>query len=164
MRVLGIDPGYGRMGVAVLERMDDKKGGEILLFSDCLETEAKQEFAERLGKLRRALLVLIKKWRPNMVALEKLFFTTNQKTAMQVAEVRGMIIALTQEKRLTLCEYTPLQIKIAVTGYGRASKTQVANMLHKLIKIEGGHKSNNKISDDEYDAIAIALTCLATIK
>src|SRR3989338_2811960 len=160
-RVLGIDPGYGRMGVAVLE--SSREGQVILLFSDCLETRVGEGFPVRLGELQIKLRELIKKWKPGQVALEKLYFATNQKTVMQVAETRGMVIALTQEFALTLHEYTPLQVKVGITGYGRASKFQVAEMLHKLIRLEA-KRNNRKFRDDEYDAIAVGVTDLSTRK
>ena len=173
MRVLGIDPGYGRMGVAVLAKSRPagspdpanagfrEDGKMVILYSDCLETSARDHFADRLGQLQNNLREIIKKWQPKRIAIEKLYFTSNQKTAMQVAEVRGMIIALTQEMKIKLREYTPLQVKTGVTGYGRATKSQMAQMLPKLIKFDN-KEVGKKLRDDEYDAIAIALTDIAT--
>ena len=155
MRVLGIDPGYGRMGIAVVEK---SKTGEVLLLSDCIETSKDLSFAERLGKLAGGFEKVCKKWRPSQVALEKLFFTKNQKTAMQVAEVRGMILHLCQKRALSVREYSPQQVKVAVTGSGSASKNQVANMVTRILAL----KKNLK-HDDEYDAIAIALTDIHTL-
>ena len=91
MIILGIDPGYERLGIAVLEK---KNGKENLLFSACLKTSAKIPFNERLFLLGKELEKIIKKWKPDIVATEKLFFTTNQKTAMHVSEIRGLIIYL----------------------------------------------------------------------
>jgi crossover junction endodeoxyribonuclease RuvC len=152
MRVLAIDPGFGRCGVAVLEKKDGK---EAVLFSECIETSAKLPFPERLGAVITECARVIKKERPQSVALEKLYFATNQKTAMQVAEVRGALIALAYQHGLKVSEYTPMQVKAAL-GYGKADKKQVAKMLHMLVHIEKPIHH-----DDEYDAIAVGVTHLA---
>jgi crossover junction endodeoxyribonuclease RuvC len=154
MRILAIDPGYGRCGVAVLERNDG--GKETLLYSDCIETSADAEFAERLGTVANECTRLSKKYKPDVVALEKLYFSTNQKTAMRVAEVRGALIQAATELDIPVFEYTPGEIKSAAGGYGGAGKQQVAKMLHSLVKIVKEIKN-----DDEYDAIAVGVTHLA---
>ncbi|MBI5140354.1 MAG: crossover junction endodeoxyribonuclease RuvC [Candidatus Vogelbacteria bacterium] len=157
MRVLGIDPGYERLGVAVLEKERDS---DALLFSDCLKTSPKLELSERIFTLGEEAKGLITKWKPDALAIEKLFFTTNQKTAMGVSEARGALIYIARSAKLKIFEYTPLQIKIAITGYGKADKNQVASMIKNLINLRG----KTKIIDDEYDAIAVALTCLASTR
>lgn len=153
MKVLAIDPGYGRCGVAVVEKSDGK---EVLLYSDCIETSAHSEFPERLGEIVAACARLIKTHAPDSIALEKLYLTRNQKTAMRVAEVRGALIALAAQSGVRVFEYTPGQVKSAAAGWGRADKTQVMKMLHALITIKKPIKR-----DDEYDAIAIGVTHLA---
>ncbi len=154
-RVIAIDPGYERLGVAVVERVSGK---EHLLYSDCLQTP-KGDFEQRLLKLGVAFTALIKEWQPQAFAIEKLFFATNQKTALGVAEVKGMLSYLAALHNLSYSEFTPLQVKVAVTSYGRADKKQVIDMLHRLVPI------TKKIRyDDEYDAIAIALTYLASVR
>lgn len=161
MKVLGIDPGYGRCGVAVVEKKGDSSTSlgvkkEILLYSDCIETDSKADFPARLSHVARECGRIIKTFAPNWVAMEKLYFSTNQKTAMQVAEVRGALIQVASEAGLAVAEYTPAQVKSAIASSGRADKKQIAAMLHMLMKIE------KKIAhDDEYDAIAIAVTHLA---
>ena len=154
MKVLAIDPGYDRMGIAVLEK---KEGKEYVLFSDTLESDRKMDFKERLYFLLQEVEKIIDKYSVNFFAIEKLFFNTNQKTATSVSEVRGALIYLALKKGLEVYEYTPLQIKVAITGYGRADKKQVLFMLEKLVKIEKKIKY-----DDEFDAIACALTFFAT--
>lgn len=153
-RVLGIDPGYERVGVAVVEK--DKNGKEILLYSDCLRTDKKLTHSKRLAIIADALQKLIKKYQPDTLATETLFFETNQKTAMRVAEARGAILVTGALLDLAVREFTPLQIKVAVTGDGRADKKQMISILPRLIKIP-----KKKMLDDEYDAIAVAITCLA---
>src|SRR6185503_19526843 len=98
---------------------------------------------------------VIEKEKPEQVSIEKLYFATNQKTAMQVAEVRGALIALAAQNHLPVSEYTPMQVKAAL-GYGRADKKQIAKMLHMLVKIDKPIKH-----DDEYDAIAVGVAHLA---
>lgn len=155
MKVLAVDPGYGRCGVAVLKK---ENGKEILIFSECIETSAKSTFPERLQEVISECARVMKEEKPQSVALEKLFFATNQKTAMQVAEVRGALISLASQNNLPVYEYTPMQVKSAL-GYGKADKKQVAKMLHMLVKIEKPIRH-----DDEYDAIAVGVTHLAHVR
>ena len=153
MRVLAIDPGFGRCGVAVLEK---ESGKETWIYSDCIETAAKTPFEERLGAVADECERLIVKFKPDALAMERLFFNSNQKTAMQVAEVRGAILHRAISAHLPVSEYTPGQIKSATTGSGRADKKQITQMIHMLLKIDKAIKY-----DDEYDAIAVGVTHLA---
>jgi crossover junction endodeoxyribonuclease RuvC len=153
MKVLAIDPGYGRCGVAVVEKVDGK---EKLLYSACIETSASTEFPERLAAVAKECGALLKKHAVQSLALEKLYITKNQKTAMRVAEVRGALIGAAAEAGVPVFEYTPGEVKSAAAGWGGADKAQVARMLHALMKIEKEIKY-----DDEYDAIAIGVTHLA---
>ena len=156
MIILGIDPGYERLGIALLEKnKGDKK--EKVLYSDCFKTSAKLSFAERLVFLGQEIEQLIKKYNPEILSIETLFFTNNQKTAMNVAEVRGTLIYIAKKSGLVIKEFTPQQVKVAVSGYGKGDKKHVADMVCKLVVIEKEIKH-----DDEYDAIAIALTAFAT--
>src|SRR5258708_7653716 len=131
MKVLGIDPGFGRCGVAVVEK---NAGKEMLLYSDCIETPAKSEFSARLLQVADECARLMRDHKPDCVAMEKLYFSNNQKTAMQVAEVRGALINCASGFGLTVSEYSPGEIKSAVASSGSADKKQVAQMLHMLIK------------------------------
>ena len=151
MRTLAIDPGYGRCGVAIIEKLAGKK--EVLVYSDCIETAKGDPFPDRLGAVITACKNLIDIYSPDSLAIEKLYFSNNQKTAMQVAEVRGALIGLASLCDIPVSEYTPGEIKSATTGYGGADKKQIAKMLHLLIVI-------NKVIrfDDEYDAIAVGIT------
>lgn len=152
-RILAFDPGYERLGVAVVQK---EKGKEVLLYSDCVRTSATLSFPERLGVLGSAVEALITKWQPTAVALEDIYFAKNAKTAMQVAEVRGMLSYLTISHHLALFQYTPLQVKVAMTGYGQSDKAAVTMMVQRLVAVPSGKKL-----DDEMDAIAVGLTCLA---
>jgi crossover junction endodeoxyribonuclease RuvC len=157
MRIFAIDPGFERVGIAIIEKTSLKK--DILIYSDCFKTSAKIPFCERLKNIGVELEKVIKKYKPIALAIEKLYFTTNQKTVMGVSEARGVMVYTASKNGLAVFEYTPPQIKIAVTGYGKASKEMVMSMVPKLIDIDKKIKS-----DDELDAIAIGLTCLACEK
>ncbi len=157
IRVLGVDPGYERLGVAIVEK--DVKGKETLLFSNCIRTSKTLPHHERLSIIARELGNLVEIYVPNILATETLFFEHNQKSAMKVSEARGVIIVSGSIRGLKICEYTPLQIKVATTGDGRADKKQMMRMIPLLIQFP-----DRKMLDDEYDAIAIALTCLASEK
>jgi len=154
MKILAIDPGFERVGIAVIERSPQQK--DTLLYSECFKTKASFPFHERLSLIGTHLESVIKKYKPKALAIEKLYFTTNQKTVMGVAEARGVIIYTASRNGLLIFEYTPPQIKVAVTGYGKADKNMVISMVPKLI-----HMEKSSTSDDELDAIAIGLTCLA---
>jgi crossover junction endodeoxyribonuclease RuvC len=131
--VIGIDPGFDRVGIAIIEKEKNKK--EILIFSTCIKTKRTDSFEKRLLVVGEAVSFYIKKYKPSELAIEKLFFTTNQKTAMGVSEARGVCVYLGIKNKLILGEYTPLQIKMAITGYGRADKKDLPFMLEKLIFI-----------------------------
>jgi len=155
MIILGIDPGYERLGIAIVSKNEEEK--ETLLFSECFKTSPKTPHNERLSELGQNLEKVIEKYRPEVLAIETLFFNSNQKTAMYVSEARGTILFVATKIGLTVSEYGPGQIKAAVTGYGRGDKNAVIKMIPLLIKI------NKEIKhDDEYDAIAVALTHLAS--
>lgn len=153
MRVLSIDPGYGRCGMAVLERSGVK---DSLLFSTCVETPANTAFDERLRIIVGECERLVAEYQPAALAMERLYFNVNQKTAMQVAEVRGALLAVAAQHSLPVAEYTPGQVKSAAAGWGGADKEQVARMLRTLLGIRHAIKH-----DDEYDAIAVGVTHLA---
>ena len=153
MRVLAIDPGFGRCGVAVLE---GEGGNAKLLFSDCIETEANSDFSLRLLEVGKTVSLLIDTHNPDTIAIEELYFSSNQKTVFHVAEVRGMLMYLAVSRSIALVEYNPLTVKVALTGYGRATKGQVTKMVETVLKLE-----SKKRKDDEYDAIALGITAIA---
>lgn len=153
MRVIGIDPGYDRMGVAVVEY---KNGKEQLVYSTCLETDRSLNLNQRLYELGNDFLAILKKFKPDTAAIETLFFNQNQKTAIGVAASRGVITYLAQQEGCQVYEFGPQEIKVAITGYGKSDKAAVLSMLEQLIK-----PLPKNALDDEYDAIAVSITCLA---
>ena len=151
MIIIALDPGYDRCGVAVIERAST--GKETLLESACIITSKEDVFEQRLLSLTNEFRSYIEKHTPDVCVLETLFFAKNQKTAMHVAEARGALILTVTQCNIKLHEFTPKQVKIAVTGDGAATKQQVMMMLPRLISIE-----KDIAYDDEYDAIAVGLT------
>ena len=156
--ILAIDPGFDRIGLAVMKLERDKPK---LLFSECFKTDSKEARPERLFSIGRRVKEVIKKWRPEALAVETLFFNTNTTSAIGVAEARGIIIYEARSAGMEIFEYGPQTIKIAVTGYGKADKIQMANMVKKLINLP---ERSSKRLDDEVDAIALGITHLATKK
>ncbi len=155
MKLLAIDPGYERLGIAVMEK--PARGREVLLYSDCFRTSAKLPFSERLSMIGGEIARLIKEFKPEALALETLFFSTSKTTAMRVAEARGVIVYEAARHDIAVKEFGPGEIKAAIGSDGRADKKQIMAMLPRLITIEKPIKH-----DDEYDAIAVGLTFFAT--
>ncbi len=155
-KIIGIDPGYDRCGVAVIEGTFSKP---VLVFSCCIETDKKKTFPERIEFIFNTLNKIIKEYSPQHGSIEDIFMTTNQKTVVKVAEARGICLLSMQINKLLIGEYTPLQIKTSLTSYGKADKKQVDFIVRKILKLEK-EDGNKKVLDDEIDAIAIALTYL----
>ncbi len=150
MRILGIDPGIGRLGWAIL----DARGSMLEARNfGCIETGSKTPVEQRLLQVHNKLTEIIKTHKPEVLVLEDLFFGDNAKTAFSVGQARGVVLLCAGEHKLQVASYTPLQVKVAITGYGRADKAQIAKMVKILLKI----KTMPKL-DDTVDALAIALT------
>ena len=150
MRILGIDPGIGRVGWGVIE----VQGSMLKLKSyGCIETEPSMSDEKRLEKLFNEISNIIKTEKPEEASIEELFFNTNAKTALVVGQARGVLLLAVSQKNIPIATYTPLQVKIALTGYGRAEKNQVGQMVKTILKLDKIPKP-----DDAADALAIALT------
>lgn len=147
MVILGIDPGTVRVGYAVLETSGKIKVAECGLIS----VKSKDK-TERLAEIARKIKDIIHKWKVDALSIEELFFFKNAKTAISVAEARGAIILTAVEAGLKVYEYTPLEVKQGVTGFGGADKKQVEKMVRLITKLE-----TPRLADDTTDAIAIAL-------
>jgi crossover junction endodeoxyribonuclease RuvC len=162
MRVIGIDPGYDRVGIAIVNKPEKSSHSshsekEILIYSECFTTSAADDIYKRLLQVGQHIGAIIAKYKPNVLAMETLFITKNQKTAMHVSEARGIIAYEAGSHSLPIFEFSPPQIKAAITGDGRCDKKAIIKMIPLLIEI-----SDKKMNDDEYDAIAVALTCIAS--
>ena len=153
MKILGIDPGYDRVGIAVIEK---SKSGDVLLHSECFTTNAKSNYYERLEKIDARICKILDEFEPDVLSIETLFISKNQKTGMRVAEARGVIAVAAAKRGVEIFEYSPPEIKAAITSDGRSDKAQIIKMIPLLVKMKPG-----KRHDDEYDAIAAALTCSA---
>lgn len=151
MRVLAIDPGYDRMGMAVLEGDPSRP---TVVWSECVIPK-KGVAAVRLGVIFEAVEKAIKKYKPDTLALETLFFSKNVTTAIGVAEARGAVLSAAGLAKLPVIECSPQQVKLAVTGYGAADKKAVEHMVPKLVTL-----SKKKRLDDEFDAIALGIAAL----
>lgn len=150
MRILGIDPGIGRTGWGVIE----VQGAKLKVQSyGCIETPVGMDMEKRLQALYEQLTTIIKAEEPDALGIEDLFFNTNAKTALVVGQARGVVLLTASQNNLSLGVYTPLQVKIAVTGYGRAEKGQVGQMVKTILKLDKIPKP-----DDTADALAIAIT------
>lgn len=157
-RILGIDPGFGRVGYGIIEQVNvrdlpHRQAGWQAVGFGCIETSPKKSFVDRLAEIHNELEKIIKKYQPSRLAVEQIFYFKNAKTVIEVAQARGVIILTGVENNLPIDEFTPLQVKQAVTGYGRAEKGQ----LQKIMAVILGIKEKIK-SDDAADALAIALT------
>lgn len=149
MIVLGIDPGYAIVGYGVVEYNNNHFRA---IEYGAVTTEAHTPFNERIEKIYDGVSTLIAKYSPAALAVEKLFFNTNQKTAIDVAQARGAIVLAAQKAGVKIFEYTPLQVKQSVVGYGRAEKKQVQEMTRLMLNLDKIPKP-----DDAADALAMAI-------
>lgn len=149
MVILGIDPGYAIVGWGVIEYVGSRF--KVLGYGS-VETEAHTPTEERLVKINEGIRQLVERYHPDVMAVEELFFNTNITTGIKVAEARGVIIMKACSMGVKIAEYTPLQVKQAVVGYGRAEKKQVISMVTMLLGLEKPPKP-----DDTADALAIAV-------
>jgi len=150
--ILGLDPGFGRTGYAVLSGNKDHPS---LKAFGLIETFPRSSQSIRLTEIITEVSKLIKKHHPTLVAMEKVFFAANTKTALKVGEARGALLVAIEQQHLPILEYTPPQVKLSVTGDGRADKRQIQKMLQIIFKQAQPIKS-----DDAADAVAIALCAL----
>lgn len=151
MRSLAIDPGYDRLGIAVFEKT-------TLIHSECF-TPPKGDVPERLLAVALKVEELIQTYKPSSLAIESLFFNKNQKTAIHVAEARGAITVAAMRNGVSVHEYSPQAVKIAVTGSGNAAKDGVIRMVERLVTLP-----KQKRLDDEYDAIALGIAHTSTLR
>ena len=152
MRILGIDPGTGRTGYGVLDE-------KVHVAHGCIETDKEKTAEQRLYDIERELLLLMKDYNPDVMAIEMLFFFKNNKTVIAVAEARGVALLVAAKKGLPVHNFSPLQVKMTITGYGRADKKQIQKMVAETLSLPEIPKS-----DDAADALAIALTCSFFLK
>ncbi len=149
MRILGIDPGIQITGYCLLNYENDQF--EVIT-SGSVQTDKNKKEADRLLEISKDINELAKALKPDVASIEKLFFFKNQKTIIPVAQARGVILSALAENNIEIFEYTPIQVKLTLTGHGRATKDEVKNMVERFVTI-----SPNTKLDDTIDAIAIAI-------
>jgi crossover junction endodeoxyribonuclease RuvC len=157
MKIIAIDPGYDRVGIAIIEKTTNQQ--EIVVFSTCIITDRKKELYERFEQIRVIIAETIAVYRPELLVMEELYFARNTTTALRVAESRGIISSEALRAGIPVHEIHPNHVKIAITGQGNATKDAILWMLPKLVTID----TNGKL-DDELDAIAIGVAYLAQVK
>ncbi|MBI4089298.1 MAG: crossover junction endodeoxyribonuclease RuvC [Candidatus Levybacteria bacterium] len=158
MVILGIDPGIGRMGWGIIEKIQNShfaaRRAEFRIQNyGCVETKSDLAIEDRLRTVYEKITEIVKEYKPDVLAIEELFFNTNAKTAFIVGEARGVVLLAASQKKLSVAVYTPLQVKTSITGYGRAEKAQIGQMVKVLLKLKEIPKP-----DDVSDALAVALT------
>ncbi|MDI6783100.1 MAG: crossover junction endodeoxyribonuclease RuvC [bacterium] len=149
MRILGIDPGFARLGFGVIEQQNNQIR---MVDFGCIQTTAQRSFPQRLYQIHQELTDILVKYSPDVVVVEELFFSKNVKTAIQVGQVRGVVILTAVQNGIEVKEYTPLQVKLSVVGYGRATKDQIQKMVKGLLRLPQIPKP-----DDAADALAVAI-------
>ena len=149
MRILGIDPGYAIVGYGILDYSANRF--EVVGFG-AITTAADMSFTKRLEVIYNDMCRILDLYKPDEMGIEKLFFNTNQKTGIDVAQARGVLMLTAQLEQIPVSEYTPLQVKQAVVGYGRAEKKQVMELTRRILKLQKIPKP-----DDAADALAIAI-------
>lgn len=150
MVILGVDPGTARLGWGIVKT---ESGQQTVGSYGCIETKKTQSDSVRLEQIFKKFIQLLKKLKPDAVAIEDIFFFKNQKTIIQVAQARGVILLASAQQNTLTYSYSPPQIKLAVTGYGKADKRQVQHMTKSILKLKDIPKP-----DDTADALAVALT------
>lgn len=153
MNLLAIDPGYDRCGVAVVDTTTKQ-----VTYSTCIETSKKDTHEKRLTQVYTELEMVVLKYKPGIITLETLFFSVNKKSALAVAEARGVILLLAGQHDLPVLELSPQEVKLSIAGVGNASKEQVQKMVALTLKID----TDNKL-DDELDAIALGISAVHTL-
>lgn len=156
MIILGIDPGSVITGYSILKKNKDRSL-EVVDFG-CIITEKNFTTGDRLKRIHGDITKLIEKYKPDVMSIETLFFFKNLKTVMPVSQTRGVILLAGAEKKICVMEFTPLQIKMAICGYGRAEKKQMQKMIEETVDVKKFDlKKNFRKKDDAYDAIGVAI-------
>lgn len=156
MRIIGIDPGTAIVGYGVIDF--DGRNYKVESYG-CIYTDKDENMEARLEKIYDEMDILIKKYKPDSIAIEELFFFKNNKTVISVGQARGVLILCAKKNRVPVSSYTPLQVKMGITGYGRADKKQVQEMCAKILKLKEIPKP-----DDAADGLAIAVTHINTMR
>src|SRR3989344_8264747 len=161
MVIIGIDPGSVITGYSVIKKHKGQKNCLEVVDFGCIITDKFATTGERLKKIHRETIKLIEEHEPQILSVENLFFFKNLKTAMPVSQTKGVILLAAANKKIPVMEFTPLQIKMAICGYGRAEKKQVQEMIKKTVCLENFDlKKNHRKKDDAFDALGVAICAL----
>lgn len=165
MIILGIDPGTATTGFGVIKTPKERNSKAKVIDFGCIITDPKDNPGERLKIINNELNKIILKYKPQVLAVENLFFFKNLKTVMPVSQAKGVILLTAAKKRVPVVEFTPLQVKMAITGYGKAEKKQMQKMMGFHIDLSGFDlKLNNRKKDDAIDALGVAVCCFLNAK
>ena len=157
MIILGIDPGTATTGFAIIQGHKGGQRPKVIDFG-CIITDKTEENGKRLDIIHQEVASLIKKHKPHVMAIESLYFFKNLKTVMPVSQAKGVVLLAAAQKHIPVLEFTPLQVKMSVVGYGRAEKKQVQKMAQELLDLSSfDFKEKNRKRDDAADALGIAL-------
>jgi len=163
MIIIGIDPGSVIVGYSIIKKERGQEPRLIVIDFGCIITDKFLTTGERLKKIHKEITKLIEKHKPDIMSIENLFFFKNLKTVMPVSQTKGVILLAAAEKKLQVYEFTPLQVKMTIAGYGRAEKKQIKEMIKKTIDIDDFDLTkNNRKKDDAFDALGVAIC--ATLK
>lgn len=158
MIILGIDPGSVIVGYSIIKKNKGSEPCLNVIDFGCIITEKFATTGERLKKIHKEIIKLIKKYKPDIISVETLFYFKNLKTIMPVSQTKGVILLAAAEKRVPVFEFTPLQMKMAIAGYGRAEKKQIQMMIKKIVDITVFDlKKNYRKKDDAFDALGMAI-------
>ncbi len=159
MIILGIDPGTATTGYGLIEiDLKNKKSLRCLAYG-CITTLPEKSDGQRLKEIERELAKIINKYKPDILAVERIFFFKNQKTIITVSQAKGVIILTATKKKIPVVEYSPVEVKMAVSGYGRAEKKQIQKLIQSLLDLENLPKP-----DDAADALGVAICCSQGLK
>lgn len=158
MIILGVDPGSVITGYAIIKKQKGQNPCLKVIDFGCIITDKFFTTGERLEKIHKEIEKLIKKYKPEVMAVETLFFFKNFKTVMPVSQTKGVILLAAAQKKIPVFEFTPLQMKMAIAGYGRAEKRQIQEMIKKTVDVgKFDLKKNNRKKDDAFDALGMAI-------
>lgn len=158
MIILGVDPGSAITGYAIIKKQKGQEPCLKVIDFGCMITNNFSTTEKRLEKIHKGIIKLIKNHEPDIMSIERLFFFKNLKTVMPVSQTKGVILLAAAQTKTPVLEFTPLQMKMAICGYGRAEKKQVQEMIKKIVNIDNFNpKTNNRKKDDAFDALGIAI-------
>jgi crossover junction endodeoxyribonuclease RuvC len=164
MIILGVDPGSVITGYAIINKQKGQNQCLKVIDFGCINAEEFKSTGERLKKIHKEITKLIDVHKPDIVSVESLYFFKNFKTVMPVSQTKGVILLATAQKKIPVCEFSPLQMKMAIVGYGRAEKKQVQEMIKKLLDLSSFDlKKNYRKKDDAFDALGVAVCAASKI-